>query len=512
MTPKRAVVLVTDHPMTLGIQFLLDHVLSQPALAAAYELTGIFGSSRDFTRIEAPFSVDEEMHLLRFMQALNPAVVGISCIERTRPRFMRALHAIKAALPDTVYMAGGVDAVADPDFYLANGIDLVVNGDGELPLSAVLEGLRGGRTKADLIAFPPAGVRTVAVRHAPPAPSPDVLPLPYYGDRLLSLTDRGLVTLRNDFTNPAHVQFINRRRSIDMYTQRGCTHQCSFCAQDLMIAYRGDSKRNSRKRDLREVVQRICEIKNAFPDKQFVYFWDLDFLRKPKQELLTFAEQYRERVGLPFFSFVTEKTVNAAGVDVVRALARAGAQTINMGLQSGSERVLKMLYQRNNTPAEARRAIDIIHEATRDTSVELLYDVITYNPQESPDEILETIRLVETIPVDGRQTIRLSTHKMSFNTGQTFENPGVRPTSEDYQDFKSNPAIYARTQSPYLSWLLGQAMRGSIGPSRLGSVRRESLPGLLNPAYIKEMDENRALSQPLYEAFIPLDSDAFVMG
>jgi len=509
---RRSVVLVSDHPMTLGVQFLIDHLQRQPGLEAVYEVTGILSSSHDFARIEAPFSPDEEAQLLRALVAMNPVLIGLSCIERTRPRFLGSLPAIRAALPQVVCVAGGVDAVADPQFYLAHGIDLVVNGDGELPLTAILEGVRDGRDRADLIAHPPPGVLSEAVPTGHPAQSPERLPLPYYGDRLRALTAGGLVSLQEDFINPAQVHFVNRSKSIDMYTQRGFTHQCSFCAQDLMIAYRGDSSRNARKRDLQEVVQHVAAIKSAYPDKQFVYFWDLDFLRKPKQELLLFAKTYRERVGLPFFTFVTEKTVNAAGVPVVRALVEAGVRTINMGIQSGSARVLRELYRRNNTPEEAQRAINIIHEATREADVEILYDVITYNPDETSDEILATIKLVETIPVDGTQRIRLSTHKMSFNTGQTFRNPNAAHTSEDYQDFKRNPEIYTRTQSPYLSWLLGQAMRGAISAARLGSVRRESLPALLDPAYVCEMDRHRALSQPLYEALVPLDSDAFVMG
>jgi hypothetical protein len=511
MTAKKDVVLVSDHPMTLGVQFLMDHVMRHPALDAAYRVTGILCSSRDFARIEAPFSPAEEEYLLDYLAETRPAVVGISCIERTRPRFMGSLAKIKAILPDAFYMAGGIDAASDPQFYLSHGIDLVVNGDGEIPLATVLEQLRNGKTPADFVAHPPEGSFTAAVGQARPAPSPERLPLPYYGDRLLSLTARGLVRLREQFARPKHVQFVNRARSIDMYTQRGCTHQCSFCAQDLMVTYRTDPMRNARKRALADVVAHIRNVRESFAG-EFVYFWDLDFLRKPKAELLAFAEEYGATVGLPFFIFVTEKTVNVAGVDVIRALAHAGMKTINMGIQSGSERMLKMVYQRNNTPAEARRAVEIIHDATRDVEIEILYDVITYNPQEAADEIRTTIEMVASIPVGGKQHIRLSTHKMSFNTGQTFRNGGAAHTSEDYQDFKSNAAIYERTQSPYLSWLLGQAMRGSITAGRLGSVRRESLPRLLDPAYIKQMDDNRHLGQPLYEAFVPLDSDAFVLA
>jgi tRNA A37 methylthiotransferase MiaB len=113
---------------------------------------------------------------------------------------------------------------------------------------------------------------------------------------------------------------------------------------------------------------------------------------------------------------VTKKTVNATGVEVILKLAEAGMQSINMGIQSGSYRILQQVYNHYNTPDECRNAINIIHKATRHLAVEILYDVITYNPEETKKDILETIHLIQSIPFNGCQTARTSTHKLSHNT------------------------------------------------------------------------------------------------
>lgn len=506
---RHRVILIADSPMTLGVQFLLGHLDRCDTLSEAIEATAVLSASPDFTRVESPYSAAEVRQLTDYIGARHPAVIGISSVERTRNRTLAVLPTLRSAAPDAIFLAGGIDAIAAPRAYFDAGVDLVAVGDGELPLEMLLNHLHGGECPQDILGDPPAGFAS-PTRPAPrPAQSPAELPLPYYGDRLLSLTEDGVAGTATRHTQPQHVQFLHRGNAIDMYTQRGCTHKCSFCAQDLLTVYRSDGFRNSRRRPLNDVVRYLRDLRVAFPDKDFVYFWDLDFLRKPKAEVLEFAAAYRGEVSMPFFIFVTEKSVNAAGENVLRELVSAGLKTINMGIQSGSARMLEA-YGRGNTPDEALRAIHTIHAATRESDVEVLYDVITYNPAEAPEDILATVRLVTQIPADGRQTVRLNTHKLSFNTGQrTADQAGTR-TFEDYQDFVNNPEIYARTKSPFLAWLLGQMMRGVVGRTAIGSVRRAALGRLLDSNFIRRMDDQSQFMLRLYQSFVPRDSEEFV--
>jgi radical SAM superfamily enzyme YgiQ (UPF0313 family) len=505
----RNVVFISDNPMTLGIQFLIGYLREQTDLSQHFSLSAVMSGVANFSKIEAPYSESELNHLRDFLRSRAPVVVGISTIERTRPRLLSTLPELRRVLPGAIFISGGVDAVSAPELYLDGGVDMVAYGDGETPVARLLNRLLEGDSRENIIEDPPQGFLTKTRKDFTPARSPEKLPLPYYGDELHRLTAEGVFNFSAFPRNPQHVQFLNRTYAVDMYTQRGCTHQCSFCAQDLLNVYRDDSLRNSRKRSLDEVANYLHDLKVAFPHTSFVYFWDLDFLRRPRHELKEFAESYRQLVALPFFIFCTEKSVNSAGTEVLGALVGSGLKTINMGLQSGSERVLKEFYKRNNTPQESREAIGIIHRATRETDVEILYDVITYNPDETPDEILETINLISKIPTDGKQTIRLSTHKLSFNTGQALSTSESTRTKEDYQDFITNIDIYQRTQSPYLSWLLGQMLRGEVTKSRLGSVRREYLPRLVKSEYIARMDADKDLLSTIYKAFVPRDNEAF---
>src|SRR5258708_4869678 len=347
------VVLISDHPMTLGVQFLMTHLKDQADLNVSCRVRGILASSTDFSRIECPYTVAEREHLENYLGKTKPEIVGISTIERTRRRSMLLLPAIRKILPNAFFLAGGVDAIAAPHFYLDNGIDGVAMGDGETVMEAVLKRRLNGGREALMSQVP--GMITRQHPSSDPASTPDVLPMPYYGEDLLYLGQDGMKPWVED-DRKDHVQFVNRKRAIDMYTQRGCTHKCAFCAQDLLALYGKDSFRNSRRRPVEDVVRYIGSVKSNYPQKQFVYFWDLDFLRKPRAELLKFAELYRSQVGLPFFVFVTEKSVNAAGLEILTALVSAGLRTINMGIQSGNSRVLRG-YNRLNTPQESESAI-----------------------------------------------------------------------------------------------------------------------------------------------------------
>ncbi|HXP71898.1 MAG TPA: radical SAM protein [Candidatus Dormibacteraeota bacterium] len=503
------IVLISDHPMTLGIQFLMTHIKEQRDLRASFRVTGILSSASDSARIECPFTASEREVLLRYIADTKPAVIGLSTIERTRNRFLQLLPLLHKIVPGAFFVAGGIDAISDPHFYLMRGIDGVARGDGEIVLEAILRGIVANDAVA-IAALGIPGLVTSLNPDAVPARSPEITPMPYYGEDLMCLTPFGLREFGNEREGDDHVQFVNRRQAIDMYTQRGCTHKCSFCAQDLLPVYRNDSLRNSRRRGLADIVESIASVKERYPRKDFVYFWDLDFLRRPKMDLMDFAAIYRERVGLPFFIFVTEKSVNSAGVEVIRALVEAGLRTINLGIQSGNTRILNVVYQRLNTPEECENAIRLIHEATESNEIEILYDVITYNPEETPEEICDTIRLIMRIPVGGRQTIRLSTHKLSFNTGQSHSHSVRDHTYKDYQDFTDSTTTDCSTQSPYLSWLLGQMMRGTVTLSSVGSLRRDLIDRLLDENFVAAMDKNGKLNQLLYAAFIPRDNEAFV--
>lgn len=501
-------VLISDSPMTLGIQFILGYLLGQPELANSCRLKGLLTSAPNFTALETPHTEQERFVLLRYLDSEKPSVIGISSTERTRTRSLDLLPLIGQYHPDALMVAGGIDAIAAPLAYLNRGVDLVVNGDGEIPMKLILQSLLAGKTRAEIRLCPPPGCFTMEFRNPGPAETPGSLPLPYYGQRLQKLTSQGV--LPSAAIAPAHIQFIHRRNAIDMFTQRGCTHKCKFCAQDLRLVYEDSPFRNSRKLTPSQIVRFLESLRRENSFYEFVYFWDLDFLRRSKSELEEFARQYREHIGLPFFIFVTEKSVNAVEADTIATLVAAGLKTINMGIQSGSNRILHSSYGRGNTAEETRRAIAVLHSATRDSDVELLYDVITHNPEETSADILETMRLVAEIPTDGRQEIHLNTHRLDFNTGQDLRSGDTKSRATDYQDFVASDTWDASLDSPYLSILLGKLMRGKLTPTTIGSVRRDHLDQLIARDFVSEMDRHRPILQIFLDALVPQESQPFV--
>ena len=440
---ERAVI-IADSPMNLGVRFLVSYLQG----LEGWQVYGLLVDNADSGRIEAPFSSEELAFLTQALLALDLRVLGISSIQRTRPRLAACVPRIRASLPSAIYIAGGIDAIAEPAYYFAQGIDLVCMGDGEEPLTHLLRTLAAGASRNQIVGSPPPGFMSMAKRRFSVPRAPLAMPQPYYGNRMQRLTLGGIIPADHASNSP-HVQFVNRELAIDEFTQRGCTHACNFCAQDLLLIYAGDSPRNSTRRELAKVVEDIRRVAKSYGHKQFVYFWDLDFLRRPQSELRAFAKLYPERVGLPFFAFVTEKTVIAAGEEILATLVHAGLRTINMGLQSGNRTILHEVYGRRNTPEEALQAIEIIDRATVGRPSETIYDIITYHPAESPEAILDSIRLVCRIPPgDGTRRVRLSTHLFSQNTGQATYS--ATPTTSDYQDFVRRGQ--RETQSPYLSF------------------------------------------------------------
>jgi radical SAM superfamily enzyme YgiQ (UPF0313 family) len=110
--------------------------------------------------------------------------------------------------------------------------------------------------------------------------------------------------------------------------------------------------------------------------------------------LREFAEKWREKVGLPFFcAGITPTHISSEKVEILLA---GGLNRVRMGVQSGSDRVLKF-YRRPNRPGLVKQATDILG-VFANMMVPPNYDIIVDNPIETADDVQDTLRLINNLP------------------------------------------------------------------------------------------------------------------
>jgi len=216
------------------------------------------------------------------------------------------------------------DAADHADLYLAAGAHAVIKGEGEATLRAVLDALQTGQPLDGIdgiIHAQPVGdgqlATAVATPRRPVLRDLDALPRPAW-----DLVD---MEAYRRIWRQAHGRF-----SLNISTTRGCPFSCNWCAKPIY-----GSRYNSRSPE--SVVDEIADLITVYqPD----HFWITDdiFGLKPGW-IQRFAELVQQR-GLRF-SYTIQSRADLLGKgDTLEALAASGLDTVWIGAESGSQRIL----------------------------------------------------------------------------------------------------------------------------------------------------------------------------
>lgn len=224
------------------------------------------------------------------------------------------------------------------DYYLDRGVDYVVLGEGEATLRALIDALDSGipahtiagiafREKGTTIKTPPR-----AVMH-----QLDELPMP--GWDLVDIDSYRKIWLKY------HGYF-----SLNIATTRGCPFKCNWCAKPIY-----GNRYHSRSPE--HVVREINFLIEQYHPS---HFWMCDdiFALKPGwiQQFQKLVEQNR----LQFRYKIQSRADLLLEEDTIEALARSGVDTVWMGAESGSQKILDAM-DKGTTVEQISEATRLLH-------------------------------------------------------------------------------------------------------------------------------------------------------
>ena len=184
----------------------------------------------------------------------------------------------------------------------------------------------------------------------------------------------------------------NRKHFFQVIATRGCPHKCSYCCNyTIETLYPG--QRHIRRRSVRNLIDELVYIKEKMPYLELFAFTDDSFLAAKTEWLEEFSEEYRRKVGLPFFCLTSPVTINRKKLELIVDM---GLHIIEVGMQTGSDRTRKM-YNRHIPNDKVIEAAKILNEF-KERIFPPVYDVILDNPFESTKDKLETIKLMHCLP------------------------------------------------------------------------------------------------------------------
>ena len=273
---------------------------------------------------------------------------------------------IKQRCPDLPIVIGGALMVRElPETVLGmyECFDVVVAGEGERTMTdvmAVLTGREPERSLADVagIAWRSAdGVRTNPQQGG--LEDLDELPVPDYDDY---------------FRHPLRGDGLDVMPKLTVEASRACVWgRCTYC--NLNLQWNNVYRRKSHDRVARE----LAELRSRY---QSPFFTFCDTNVEDKMDL--FRELARHHGDYRILAEVTPN-ISRSGM---RALRDGGVRTIQVGIESFSERVLK-LYRRNH---RVLRSLEVLKWAA-EFDVEIYYNLIINFPAEEPADVERSLQV-----------------------------------------------------------------------------------------------------------------------
>lgn len=304
-----------------------------------------------------------------YISRCAPDVVGVYTSTYYLKDSFAIVRAAKAADSGVHVVAGGPHFYFYPDFPRAcPELDYVVHGEGEVAFAQLLDRLAAGQEEIDLPGVIRAGSRATNPLRIQDL---DTLPIP---DRRLIEYERYSSVLAKE--NPI----------TSVMSSRGCPYNCDFCGSIV-------GGHQVRFRSAESVVDELDEIVSL--GIHDVLFFDELFTLKKKRVIAICKEILARKLDLRFHLRSRADTVDE---EQVKWLKRAGCRLIQFGIESGTDHIQKVL-NKNLDLRQIERTVKIV----RDAGILTYGDFMIGSPEESPEEIEQTIRFAQSLKLDYAQ-------------------------------------------------------------------------------------------------------------
>jgi anaerobic magnesium-protoporphyrin IX monomethyl ester cyclase len=317
--------------------------------------------------------------------SFNPDIVGISLhASAGYGNAVRIAKMIKEHVPNSVIIAGGHHATFVPFQLLREGFDVVVRGEGDETIielaKAIQDDLDFKRVKG--IVFKDKDGKLVETEPRPLIQDLDKLPLPAF-----HLIDRDKYRIRI---------FDENGYFAAMETARGCPYACDFCSVTPTWGYRWRNKSNKR------ILEELRIIKKL--GYNWVFFVDDIFIVWPniRQRISLFKQMINEELKINFIAQM-RVDVTANNPEVIKLAAEAGLRVAFLGVESGSEKVIKEMHK-GIRPDQALEAVKILDN----NGVVVFIGMILGAPYETLKDMIATIRYAYRLSDHGADGVQFS--------------------------------------------------------------------------------------------------------
>ncbi|GAB4290096.1 MAG: radical SAM protein [Myxococcota bacterium] len=363
---KLGITLIQAHPESLGGRILFgagsahSEILSkqryQP-LGVLYLASALSQAGFESTVIDARYFGNPARAIAGRLRKFERNLVGVSFTSADIKGAFALVRFIRTIAPKAVIVVGGPHITSAPAAARFMGADFGVRGDGERAIVTLARAVAdGGEPTADGLfradeekaAETPAAVEN----DLDSLPFPDILKVP-----------------PDDYSFPLFVG-----RSATIIASRGCPYNCIFCG----IPHRGEFRGRSAENVVEELKLRIKQGFGYIDFKDDCFSIDLQ-RAKGICEMIISANVKIE--------WGCETRIDRLDEEFIELAYRAGCKNIKFGIESGVERVQKIIGKR----LKLDRAPEMIEKLKRRGITTIAYFLFGH-PDESYSEMEDTVK------------------------------------------------------------------------------------------------------------------------
>ena len=398
----RAVLISMSNVYNLGVRWI-----QATAMNAGYDCHTIF-FGRLLANDWAPPTKADWDNLGKALDEIKPHVIGLSIA--CSSYWKHALEVdkfVKERCPEATVIWGSIHATVAPEQCFEHN-DIVCLGEGELPFLELLQRVENNQPILDIPNLWIRDRKTGKENKNPMRPvirDLDTVPAPIWDDRNKWYIRWDQLGKNED---PAFKEYY-----IFVMTNRGCPYHCNYCVNSVYNQgdYRSCGHNRLRQRSVGHVMAELQNMKGRywnFDNLQISFFDDI-FTLNPSW-VLEFAKEYKKQFKNPFWCYFHPNNIRE---DIMDALKDIGISHVDMGVQTGSERIRVELMKRPETNDSIMKACKIL----KDRNISLVVDCITDIPFETEQDMKDSLEFFLALP-----------GPYSFNFYSLIYFPGVQLT------------------------------------------------------------------------------------
>ncbi|MDP6174368.1 MAG: radical SAM protein, partial [Rhodospirillales bacterium] len=318
-------------------------------------------------------------------------VIGFACMTEHAGTVKRLIAELRRLRPDAYILWGGIHAMLHPEDAIGHA-DAVCTSEGEKAAPQLLARLEDGEdpTVVENFWFRRGDGEIIRNEFQTLLSTQEMEALPhpvYRENELIYDPAQGFRPTRTgDYLNSEALSYVT-------IWSRGCPFRCSFCANSRLLEMDRDYGR-VRHASVDHLIEEVRRAVDRSAHISSVTFQDDCFISLPEDVLREFADKWRRRIGLPFS--IQGLTPAHTRREKLAILMGGGLNRVRLGVQSGSDRILKF-YKRPNRAGLVREAVEAVGSFAKQM-VPPAYDIILDNPIETADDVKDTLRLIQDMP------------------------------------------------------------------------------------------------------------------